>query len=133
MKTLFSIIFLSMLLMAIPAGAQINPWPNSGTTVYGQSNTPAMDTNTPTLPVKQLQGFQISNITNISGSYTGTVWKSFNPTNITGAIAVGQFVFTGAASFSSNFPAINTNPPVYTIFSAGSGTNTAIWNFIYGP
>lgn len=125
----------AFLLLTFSVSAQIQPWPNSGTPVFGNSNTPALDTNTPSLPVKQLQGFSLIVTNQNSCSYTGTVWKSLSPTSLVGAVAIKQFIYTAAGTntFTTNFPAINTNPPVYTIFQAGSGTNTSFWNFLYGP
>jgi hypothetical protein len=129
-------LLIACMFLTFSASAQIQPWPNSGTPVFtGNSNTPALDTNTPGLPVKQLQGFSLTVTNQVSSSYTGTVWKSFSPTSLVGAVAVGQYIYTGVGTntFTTNFPAIQTNPPVYTIFQAGSGTNTSIWNFLYGP
>jgi len=122
-----------LLLWPTPIHAQVNGF-NSGTFVNtGNSNSIVVDTNLQQMLVRKIQLLTVSGLTNVNGTATGTVYLSFSPTNLTGAVAVGQFTYTGSNNLSTNFISYNTNPPVYTVLQAGMGTNSGTWFFIYGP
>ena len=133
MKRIFSsLIAILFLLVALGAKAQTT-WPApTPMAVLGNSNSPAMDTNSFIVRIKQLSA-TLSGMTNSLGVTTNNVFLSTSATSVSGALLVGQFTTSGSNNLSTNFLAYSTNTPLYTILQAQTGTNTVLYLFNYGP
>ncbi|MGA2750720.1 MAG: hypothetical protein ABSG59_18265 [Verrucomicrobiota bacterium] len=102
-------------------------------TITGTTNSPAVDTNAPSIPVRKINATLTSAN---SGSVTGAVanvWLSPSPTNLANAFLLGTASFGPFTNANISSSLFYTNPTLYTVLQLQTGTNPISVQEVYGP
>jgi hypothetical protein len=102
-------------------------------TLTGTTNSPAVDTNSASIPVRKIMLNLSGNSGTVVTGFVGQVWLTQTPANPTNGQLVGTFTATNFTSTNVTFTAYYTNAPVYTVLQAVTGTNNVGAQEIYGP
>ena|ERR1039457_2283978 len=132
MRKIFTafLIIAALCLLPVVSNAQI-PVFGSGTMVTGVSNLVAGTNTFVSLPVKQIQAFNLTFLTNNSSPITNNILLTLDKTNF---VVCGTFTYSGTGPFGpTNFPPYNTNIPVYLFMQMQAGTNVTYVQLLYGP
>ena len=129
-KILFAAVVACALLASCAVHAQVVGF-GQGSVITGTTNTPAVDTNQPSVMVKKIT-VVLSSANTVTG-LTGNVWLTYTPTQPTNGTLAGTFTATNFTSTNFTFTGYYTNPILYTVLQAQCGTNVITATEIYGP
>jgi len=128
----FAVFLILLVLWLVPTEAvrAQQAFYSAGIAIFGTSNSVVLQTNTYTIPLKQVN-IAFTGATNVGTTVEGNFLFSFDKTNMfTGVVSTNA---VGTNVTSTNFNAQTVTFSVYTYGQLKTGTNGLSVNPLYGP